>query len=315
MALIKREPVTDVAESVHALYRDRHGDWQRNHLGASIIGNQCDRFLWLSFRWAAKPKHDGRMLRLFERGHREEAWLIDDLRQAGFTVTGEQLRVKEGHIGGSLDGIISGLVEDPEEEHVLELKTSNVKQWGRLRERGVRSVKPIHYVQMQIYMHKLGLKHALYVSVCKDNDEIYTERVAYSKRTAEKHLERARAVIAAEAPPKKLDASLAPCVLVSRDGTRWPCQFYENCHGTKMPERNCRTCVSSRSDNERESGEKVWTCHVGDMVRILSPEEQREGCHSQISIPDIVNGKVAYASAEKRKVRYQFPDGTQSEEC
>jgi hypothetical protein len=326
MAKIKQHPVTDVAESVHALYRNKAEDWRRDHLGASIIGHRCDRYLWLSFRWIAAPDHDGRLLRLFERGQREEDWIVEDLRRAGFKVqsvdphTGKQLRAGEGHIGGSLDGLIEGCAEDPEEIHVLEIKTSNAKQWERLREKGVRSAKPVHYVQMQIYMHKRELRHALYVSVCKDNDEIYTERVPYSAKTAEKHLQRARDVVESAAPPKKLDKDFAPCVLFSKDGTRWPCQFYENCHGKKMPERHCRSCISSMPVNTDE-GPK-WECRLSASyslffsseerahLRTLSSAKQREGCSRQVSVPMAVNADISHVDLSQRTITYQFGDGT-----
>src|SRR5688572_4793950 len=63
----------------------------RWHLGASIIGHECSRYLWFSFRWCARDEGEatkrdanshanlGRKLRLFNRGHREEARFIEYL--------------------------------------------------------------------------------------------------------------------------------------------------------------------------------------------------------------------------------------------
>ena len=106
------KPPTTTSAALHAAYERRaaeaapgsDADWRRDHLGASILGHKCDRYLWLSFRWAQPKKLDGRTLRLLERGKREESWLIDDLRQIGVQVwdrdtdsghTGQQFRVKE----------------------------------------------------------------------------------------------------------------------------------------------------------------------------------------------------------------------------
>ena len=44
----------------------------RTHLGASVIGRECGREVWLMFRWALDRSWGGRMLRLFARGKREE---------------------------------------------------------------------------------------------------------------------------------------------------------------------------------------------------------------------------------------------------
>lgn len=55
----------------------------RRHLGGSLIGRKCKRELWYSFRWALPPRHSGRMLRLFNRGHREEDRFVEWLRSVG----------------------------------------------------------------------------------------------------------------------------------------------------------------------------------------------------------------------------------------
>lgn len=58
----------------------------RNHLGGSMIGKPCERELWYSFRWSQLPKFDGRMYRLFDRGHKEEFRFVDYLLGIGMEV-------------------------------------------------------------------------------------------------------------------------------------------------------------------------------------------------------------------------------------
>src|SRR5665213_1060398 len=58
----------------------------REHLGASIIGEECSRLLWYSFRWVKSPDFSGRMRRLFNRGHNEEEKIIHILFKLGFFV-------------------------------------------------------------------------------------------------------------------------------------------------------------------------------------------------------------------------------------
>ena len=84
-------------------------DGGRAHLGGSIIGRECKRELWFSFRWGTIVTHKARILRLFARGAREEDWFNHLLTQAGVTVwdvdpdTKQQFRVEAvgGHFGGS----------------------------------------------------------------------------------------------------------------------------------------------------------------------------------------------------------------------
>ena len=60
---------------------------RRTYVGASVLGDECERKLWYSFRWAHEPEvFDGRKLRLFNTGHVEEDRLIADLRRAGIDV-------------------------------------------------------------------------------------------------------------------------------------------------------------------------------------------------------------------------------------
>ena len=93
----------------------------RGHLGASVIGRACAREVWYGFRWAKKPAFNGRMLRLFNRGHLEEPRMVALLKMIGVTVhqydaRGKQFRIGKGykgHGGGGMDGVLYGVPEYP----------------------------------------------------------------------------------------------------------------------------------------------------------------------------------------------------------
>jgi hypothetical protein len=127
-------------EAIFSVYEADASDGFRSHLGASLIGKECERALWYDFRWVTRSKHPGRLLRLFETGQLEEARLVLNLRRTGATVlevdpeTGRQFRVQAhgGHFGGSLDGVAINLLEAPKVWHVLEFKTHSNKSFGDL---------------------------------------------------------------------------------------------------------------------------------------------------------------------------------------
>ena len=129
----------------------------RAHLGASQLGHACDRWLWLSFRWAVANKFEGRVLRMFRRGQNEEATIKDDLQAIGiqFKLGTAQERVDFGcHISGSMDDIaLSGVPGAPSKKHVCEYKTHNKKSFEQVEDKGVERAKFDHFVQMQSYMH------------------------------------------------------------------------------------------------------------------------------------------------------------------
>ena len=301
MAALPEPPSPTVAAIYDAYEADRRDD-RRPHLGASQLGNDCERALWLGFRWATRAQHTGRLLRLFETGELEEARLIANLRRIGVTVldldpaTGRQWRVEAlaGHLAGSMDGTAIGLIEAPKTWHLLEFKTHNAKSFKGL-EKGVQHSKPSHYDQMQLYMHLSGLTRALYLAKNKDTDELYQERIHYDEAAAIRLVEKARRIIFAARAP----------VRISEDPASYLCRFCDHldlCHGReKLPEMSCRTCLHS---TPLEGG--GWHCARWNME--LSVDEQKAGCPHQLFHPDLVPGEQIDAGADF--VEYRMSDGS-----
>ena len=268
------EPTKTIASAIYASYKQEK---PRPHLGCSLLGHHCDRWLWLSFRWAVIEKFDGRILRLFKRGQNEEATVYDDLKAIGIDVAGSQHRVDFGnHISGSLDGVIpEGVPEAPKKRHVLEIKTHSKKSFDDVVKNGVEKSKPMHFAQMQLYCHGTGVDRALYFAVCKDNDEIYTERVRYDKEIAESILNRGHAIVSSDRMPP-------PC---STDPTWYQCRFcpaHSFCHETHLTkEVNCRTCALSTAKPD-----STWHCAKYDAT--IPGEAQHEGCEGHVLHPDLV---------------------------
>jgi len=190
------QPLTQqsIVDGIYDLHVERRKhEPRRNYLGGSTLGSPCDRQLWYGFRKAEQSEFDGRILRLFETGHREEDRMVKELQALGMEVlpvnpaTGRQWEVTAigGHVLGHFDGLVRGVPDAPTKWHLLETKTSNKKGFKRLAyalcgscnkrvslkdgrcprcdgdfvepPRGVEKVKPIHYAQMQTYM---GLSRA-----------------------------------------------------------------------------------------------------------------------------------------------------------
>ena len=251
----------------------------RSHLGVSTLGHACDRWLWLSFRWAVQPSFPGRILRLFRRGHEEEANIINDLRAIGMDVrkVSSQHRVDFGsHVSGSLDAIIdSGVPEAPKTKHVAEFKTHSKKSFDALVKDGVEKSKPEHFVQMQVYMAGTGLDRALYLAVCKDDDRIHTERVKLDKDVADKAVRRGHYIALSDRMPQPL----------STDPSWYQCKFcdaQEFCHESKTTKHvNCRTCAMATPLSD-----STW--HCGKWDDVIPVDAQRTGCEGHVLHPDLV---------------------------
>lgn len=214
----------------------------RPYMGISMIGHECDRYLWLMFRWAVIPSFSGRMLRLFERGQLEEERFVKYLKSIGVDIThtgDDQAEVDFGcWVRGHMDGIIEGgLPEAPKKKHVAEFKTHNDKSFKELLKLGVKEAKPMHYAQMQCYMLGEGTDRALYMAVNKNDDELYTERVRLDKDFAERMIRRGQEIAIEPFMPLGLsdDPTFYKCKM---------CPCHEFCHLTRQTkELNCRTCM------------------------------------------------------------------------
>lgn len=249
---------------------DRH----RSHMGASLIGGECARAIWYGFRWTTKKEFDGRLLRLFNRGHLEEARFIAMLLMIGCEIfqqdeNGKQYRISHagGHFGGSGDGVAIGIPDLPPGTAALtEFKTHNDKSFSELKAKGVRDAKFEHYVQMNVYLRKMGLAVALYLAVNKNNDELYGEIIHLDSAIADQFLDRGEKIIWMEKPPNKINESPG----------FFKCRFCDHrpvCHLDEPPDKNCRTC-----DYSEPTIDGKWLCKHHDQH--IDKETQLKGCES-----------------------------------
>lgn len=128
----------------------------------------------------------------------------------------------------------------------------------------------------------LGLKidRALYYAICKDTDEIYTERVRLNKELAQKHVDRGKRLVQSDRMPEPL----------STDPSWYQCKFcpaWDFCHKShKTSEVNCRTCCHSTATDQ-----STWTCAKHDNAEV-PVDFQRVGCESHLIHPDLVLWKI-----------------------
>lgn len=265
-------------------------DGHRSHLGASLLGGECARAIFYSFRWITKSAFEGRMLRLFNRGHLEEGRIIAMLLMLGVQVfqqdeNGKQYRISwaEGHAGGSGDGVAIGLPECPDLHVLLEFKTHGEKSFielaGKLAEwrdyvsgkgaftgKGVKACKPEHYIQMQTYMRKMGLSAALYVAVNKNTDDLYMELITLAPEVADQYLDRGENIVWLTKAPQRISSSPG----------FFKCRFCDHrpyCHLDAPPDRNCRTCQFSEPI---KGGAGTWFCNSHAVV--IPKEVQLVAC-------------------------------------
>lgn len=249
----------------------------RAHLGASLLGKECARAIWYSWRWWTLAAHESRMYRLFNRGHLEEPRFVAMLRASGVQVwqydeNGKQFRISDhdGFFGGSIDGVVLGVPDAPDVPLLSEFKTHNQKSFNKLVADGVIKSKLQHYVQTILYMGYRQLAGALYMAVNKDDDELYAELVSFNPETFNRFRQRAAGIIASLTPPPR----------IKEDPQWYQCRFCDHraaCHKGAPALKTCRSCV-----NVTRKGAGMWGCALTGAS--LTKDQQLAGCNQHREI-------------------------------
>lgn len=261
----------EIADKIYAaIEKENDRPPYLTRIGASAIGEECLLSLWYGWRGFSNKKHSGRMLRLFNTGHLQETRVIEDLRKAGYSVwdlddNGKQFTYTDstGHFVVKLDGVIKGVPGAEKSAHVLEIKSHNKKSFDDLFKKGVKEAKPMHYYQMQAGMLYSNIDRALYVSICKDDEAYYVERIHPDEATQEDIKSRIQTLLDAIIPP----------VGISDDGKNWACKWCDHlklCTKEAEPEKTCRSC--SYSDPSTGG----WACRLKGIH--LSSNDQLKAC-------------------------------------
>lgn len=274
-----------ISADIDAFSKHVFADERRKYMGASQIGNECNRFLWNNFRWIKEETFDGRMLRLFNTGHREEEMIIMYLRGLGFTVeeidpaTNKQYRIyaASGHVSGSCDGL--GLFPERYKigDHVrllFEFKSANERISKLVENTGYRDAKPVHWSQTCMYGVGFETEYCLYISKNKNTDGFYVEIEQLDLEFGRRELEKAAALVQLPTPPPTLyqNSMMPPC--------KW-CHFKGSCYGSERAEKNCRSCVNAVPTTNPE-GEAAWGCTLYNAI--IAPDFIPKGCDHWQSI-------------------------------
>ena len=232
----------------------RGNEPERSHLGASVIGVGCPTRIALDYRHASLDKPDGRLIRLFNRGHMEEARLV-----AALTVAGIKCKTASKHggqIGYELKGVrgsVDGVARLPDGRlAVLEFKTMSQRPFDELCRTG--NINDRHMTQMQCGMAGLGLETALYVACHKDTDTIAVFEVAADPSIATEADGLALEVVHGAIPEIEFPRGSVLCKYCPHKGI---------CHGGGAPVVRCETCVHAVPD-----GNGQWSCSVANFGQL-----------------------------------------------
>ena len=212
------------------LQQARAGQTKRLYLGASRLGVACER--QLQFEYAQAPvdygrDFQGRILRIFERGHLNEESMVTWLRGAGFDLrthkaNGEQygFSVAEGRLQGHIDGVFVDGPDGFAYPALWESKCLGAKSWRDVEKKGLAISKPVYAAQVAVYQAYLDLHEhpAIFTAVNADTMEIYAELIPFDAALAQRMSDRAVRVITATEAQEQLPRAYL-------DPTHFECKF------------------------------------------------------------------------------------------
>ena len=212
------------------LQQARAGQTKRLYLGASRLGVACER--QLQFEYAQAPvdygrDFQGRILRIFERGHLNEESMVTWLRGAGFDLrthkaNGEQygFSVAEGRLQGHIDGVFVDGPDGFAYPALWESKCLGAKSWRDVEKKGLAISKPVYAAQVAVYQAYLDLHEhpAIFTAVNADTMEIYAELIPFDAALAQRMSDRAVRVITATEAQEQLSRAYL-------DPTHFECKF------------------------------------------------------------------------------------------
>lgn len=221
-------------------------DGERDYLGASSIGEECQRKLWLQFHRYVEPEQfEPRMLRLFQRGKDEELKFETYIHEIGIKILHgalDQIGFKKGFFGGHGDGVY--LIED--KRVAAEQKTHNDASFKKLVPGGLKHSHPKHYAQSIVYAGEFNCVGTLYMAVNKNTDELFFDFIPFNQEDFDGYHAKAEYVTMADKPPER----------IAKRPTDFACKFChakDVCWGFSLPRVNCRNCVNVEKHKEHGS--------------------------------------------------------------
>jgi hypothetical protein len=225
------------------LQANRSSQPARLYLGASAIGDECERRLAYSFHQTPKDEgadFQGRTLRIFDMGHDGEERMAEYLRLAGFNLlthdpeTGKQFGMSDagGKFRGHLDGIVIDGPAIPGLKYpmVWENKMLGGKSWSDVQKKGLKDSKPTYYAQVQVYMGYKDAGLCLFSAINRDTGEIYIEMVNFDARECQSYIDKAVRIVSSRVPEEMGKAG--------RGIDDFKCKFCDykrRCHGQAAP--------------------------------------------------------------------------------
>lgn len=195
-----RETVNNLIDE--ALRQRNLSEKPRKYLGASALGDPCERRLQLDYLLANEDEHcpepdyrgfDGQTIRRFDAGHEFERLAANWIQEAGFfLVTGDDAgyqaggETANGRIQWHIDGVIQNGPLDIAYPCLWEHKGVGNKSFSKFIRDGVKIANPVYAAQIAFYQAYMDLPNPAWFTVTNtDTKEMHHELVEFDAELAQ----------------------------------------------------------------------------------------------------------------------------------
>lgn len=235
----RKEAIIEIID--RALVKRRSYEPSRNYLGASQLGEECERALQYAYFHTPVEEDkeiDGQKQRIFDRGHMMEEYMLKIMRLAGFTVLTKDLKTRtqfefsllEGRVKGHCDGVV---VDGPSALNypcLWENKCLGDKYFKQLEKERLKKYSSTYYGQVQIMAAYFELTEnpSLFTALNANDMNIYTELVPFDGTEAQAISDKAVRIVKACDAGEQLSR-------ITTDQSFWKCKWcswYKRCWAT-----------------------------------------------------------------------------------
>lgn len=189
-----------ISEQLYELKKSRIKTYPCNNLRASNLGHPCERYLYLLItQWQEQKPHDAGLQSIFDWGNHAEAFVISELKAAGFEVltpTQRSWKIDNPLITGREDIRIKA--EDGQLIPV-EIKGLNQFEYDRLNcvqdfyKSKLQSVRG-YPAQLQAYMYHFNKDYGFFVLLNKQTGQIKAIKMPFDWDYADTLLKKAERI-------------------------------------------------------------------------------------------------------------------------
>ncbi len=183
---------------------EQQTDEPRPYIGASSIGNPCERAIWYGLHRTDAKVVDAKLRMTFQIGKRLEQMLLDLIPFLSLPINKSFHEKTYPLFQGTVDAII---YKNNEYDFILEIKTANNSSFDTFKKKGLRLWNSQYYDQVQSYMGMSGVHKCYLLALNKNTSELHDEFVLFDEDRYMSLVTKAKRIGEAVTEPPRISGS------------------------------------------------------------------------------------------------------------